>query len=167
MEWHQMIQKLLKVSLHGFDGDGAFFDARFNLRQLLLIGFSIIVEWTIRDFPPPLKRLWTLRFETLFLGVLDAIHKAGSFCFMTMMGILSGFFLTTILNCITLLMHFILAWYKSAPTQYKTAEAFHRFVQVFVFGDDNLVAVAEEAIPFFNFQTVQAYFAEMRMTFTA
>jgi hypothetical protein len=131
------------------------------LRPLLIAANKAILKWigyTGKDY---------IIAENLFLAALDSIHIAGHFCYQTLMGILSGWLLTTVVNSLVMFALLYLCFRRNVPKIMNSYDAFKKNVKLAIFGDDHVAVPRAEVLQYFNFTTMQKFCTEMGMIYTA
>ncbi len=166
-QWHDTITRLAARSDICFDGDGASFDATFPLRELMLTIIDAMVRWITKDMPISEAIVISNRARNLAISGINAYHLCDSYAYTTVMGVLSGWFLTTMVNSFTIYLHLYFAYLSRVPVQLANHKSFKDNTELMIFGDDHTSAITRVILPYFNFQTVSEYFRNLGMTYTA
>jgi len=165
-DWEQMIRGLLCASDVGFDGDYSGMESYFT-RQIALSLGDHIGAW-YRRHNPSLEDGFEDKQRILLHSMVFSFLRYGRYVIMDSDHNKSGNILTTLINCIVVMLHFRLAWRHLARLHEPTMEPlehFHRLVRLKVFGDDNICAVAER-VSWFNPKAIGEYLSGFGVTFT-
>lgn len=83
-------------------------------------------------------------------------------------GVLPTFLFNNIINCLYIRMAFYTLFSHQCPsaTKAQCQEAFDANVRFFALGDDNTYTVSPQALPFFNFTSIQLYFQSIGLKYT-
>jgi hypothetical protein len=80
-------------------------------------------------------------------------------------GVLLTFLINNIINSLYIRLAFFHCFIESKQ-EGDMSEAFDNNVEFFALGDDNTYSVSEDALPYFNFRTVQYYFQSIGIKYT-
>jgi len=165
--WGEVFSRLSRFP-NVINGDFSKFDKKSSV-YVLMSAFSCIihVKRAFGDISREVEAvLVTLASEVanpLIMLDRDVIEVPGSLS--------SGVYLTFLINNIVNSLYIRLAWMHCYTTEHggTSSEAIAEFsnhVEFFAMGDDNTFTVSDEAIRYFNFRTVQAYFKSIGLKYT-
>nr|WIW79916.1 polyprotein [Carrot necrotic dieback virus] len=148
-EWSDLAISLASFSPYGFNGDFANFDGMFHPTSFDMV--SELANMFYGDFQSDernnLTKALTNRFSLVKGGILR-ISGGGP----------SGFPMTVIFNSFINLFYLQSAWIMLAKQNGRydisSPSNFPHFVRACVYGDDNIVAIKQEVLPWYNLQTV-------------
>nr|QWT83741.1 polyprotein [Carrot necrotic dieback virus] len=148
-EWSDLAISLASFSPYGFNGDFANFDGMFHPTSFDMVAelANIFYGGFQSDERTSLTKALTNRFSLVKGGVLR-ISGGGP----------SGFPMTVIFNSFINLFYLQSAWIMLASQNGRSdiscPSNFPSFVRACVYGDDNIVAIKNEVLPWYNLQTV-------------
>jgi len=161
-EWGELAERLHLVSDNIIAGDYKAFDA--NAQQVI---YNEMVE-LINDWYDDGPVNATIR-RTLWLDLTHSRHIVGDSCQINHVvqwfkSLPSGHPMTTTANNIYNMVLFIMCYDDLVPENLRGK--FQDNVKGFFFGDDNLSAVSDEAVNYFNQETLQGAMKNYGMTYT-
>lgn len=107
--------------------------------------------------------------EVLLFECINSCHVVRNTVYQQQSGSPSGAPITTIINSIVNLLHVFSAWIVLTKYQYPEDTIWYEFrkhVRLVVYGDDLIMNVSDEAISFFNTNTLKSFFARYRIVAT-
>nr|WKV34035.1 MAG: RNA-dependent RNA polymerase [Riboviria sp.] len=136
-------------------GDFSNFDGSLP-RQVMLGVLDIVKDWYGHEFD--------IQHEGLFESVISAMHICGSDLYRVYHGNPSGNPFTAVMNslCNSILIRY--AFLKGCANGYDLSD-FDKYIRVAVYGDDNVIAVAEPC-SWFNGSLITEQFEHMGLTYT-
>jgi len=165
-EWDDMMRVLLRNSKKGFDGDFKFFERYFNA-QFAEVVLSCINAWYRQD--PNWNEADDVARRTIFYVMMYAYMVTGNVVYKTWCLLLSGGYLTTLINSIMsnalIRMAFVLVALDKMPNL-ASMEHFRKLVACMTFGDDIIVSVSGVA-KWFNVFSMSKKLGEYNIYFTA
>jgi hypothetical protein len=158
-EWHLLSRFLLSKGNNMVAGDFKNFDGSESpiIHKAIL---EIINAW-YDDGPTNAK----IR-ETLWIEVYKSIHIHDRVVYQWSHSLPSGHPMTTIINTLYNLIVFRMAWCRLNPLRNRGVGEFEHHVYMVAYGDDNVVSVSDEAVKFFNQNTIPIAMSEFGMTYT-
>jgi len=153
MSWNSMFYSLVSASSVGFAWDWDKYDS--TIKQYLMDAFADVVNAWYDDENKIIRRnicLAMMTRPTIFGEHVFNIHGGNP----------SGHFATSVSNSIIQVLIIMSAYYDMAPIGHKSLFFFDRYVKMFVYGDDSLVAV-HNAASWFNFDCISQYVANIGM----
>jgi len=161
-EWTQLMNKLLAVSNKGFAGDYGQYDSTL-MPECMDAMCDIINAWYDDGEENALIR------KVIFDEMIHTVSLVNNCLYGKHCGNPSGTPLTSLVNTLvnmiyTRYMYLELAE-RHAP-QYCSLHHYRKHVAAGIYGDDNIFAVAEEILSWYNMQTVSAIFAEYGLEYT-
>jgi hypothetical protein len=155
-DYHDMMSYLFEVSNVGFAGDFGRFDGTLSPQIMFLFAelwneyMQSAPDWNDED---------TILVNTLVDEIIHTVHQCLDGVYIIHGGNPSGQFATIIMNTFVNWMYFAVAWLELAPPHLATITDFKRLIRLKLCGDDVIIAVAPEAISFYNMSTASSYFA--------
>jgi hypothetical protein len=163
IEWSELMNNFLKVSKRGFAGDYAKFDG-VGSPDIYHSITSIISAWY--DDGPTNARAR----QCLISSIVHRTGLVGDGLFRYSQGMPSGFSMTVIFNSFVNYYYMALAWINLVPKSplsfHSSLADFDYYTKLIVYGDDNVIAVADEFRPYYNLQTVAAFLSGFGITYT-
>lgn len=108
--------------------------------------------------------------QTLFDELIHTIHLARNEFYVTHQGNKSGNPITVILNSRINKRYMALAWLglceRFQKYEYYSMSAFHQNVRSAIYGDDNLLAIKDEVVEWYNQETISQYLEMFGITYT-
>jgi len=183
LEWDRMIRSFKNVSERGFDGDYSKYDAKMRARLIVEYFVDLVNAW-YDDGPENALIRRVLMEEVAF-----TIHRSGNVIYLSMQGNKSGCVVTTILNCVIGDFYVKCGWIalldeeivkmKIGMNQGEICPNFERVVSAralhnawgklllaAIYGDDNVVIVADDLLPIFNAETFGAWLERYEIEYT-
>jgi hypothetical protein len=166
-QWGEMIDKLKTISSWGFDGDFKFFERYFNAQ------FADRVLYNINKWYKKWDRDHVLADDvartTIFYIMMHAYVTTGDDCYLSWCLMLSGCYLTTLVNSIMsnaiVRMAYLMIATEASP-KHASMDHFRRLVSVQSFGDDIIVAVSK-IVEWFNVFSMSTKLLEYNIYFTS
>jgi len=173
-QWGQVFHRLNRHP-NAFDGDFSKYDKK-SAAVALSGAYSVMVNVirSVFNISLPQERIFSVIMTEIIYPILlmeqDLIGLNGSLS--------SGVWLTLILNNILNSLLIRMAWLGisedkfvlvGSPSDASLAASlvdFERNVEFTALGDDNLYTVSDQAVEFFNFQSIQAYFNQVGYQYT-
>uniref|UniRef100_A0AAT9J7X2 Genome polyprotein n=1 Tax=Cowslip sequivirus TaxID=3115813 RepID=A0AAT9J7X2_9SECO len=154
-EWTDLALSLASFSPFGFNGDFANFDGMFHPQAFQMV--SELADSFYGGHNGTQRKTLTRALTNRLSIVKGAVvHIPG--------GGPSGFPMTVIFNSYINLFYLMSAWYALALENGRKDIAdpcfFRRYVRAAVYGDDNLVAIKEEVIEWYNLCSVSLFLKE-------
>nr|WPV63517.1 MAG: RNA-dependent RNA polymerase [Wufeng shrew picorna-like virus 8] len=153
-EWDSLFRRLTQVSPYGFDADFASWDAtvpRVVMEQLPIV-YNRIYKYNDPKWCPEDDQIRTTLHSHLHGPLMTyygrVVQAPG--------GQVSGQPCTAIDNCIINMIYMFYVWMRLASVHDKQKAnypLFCKYVAYAVYGDDNITAVNEKVLPWFNFAT--------------
>uniref|UniRef100_A0AAT9JB34 Genome polyprotein n=1 Tax=Gypsywort waikavirus TaxID=3115789 RepID=A0AAT9JB34_9SECO len=163
LEWSELMNSFLKISDKGFAGDYAKFDG-VSPGPIYHSIVNIINSWYDDG-----EENATIR-HSLLNAIVHRNGIAGDRLLQYNQGMPSGFAMTVIFNSFVNYYFMALAWMSlvsnSIMSPHSDLVSFDRFCRIIVYGDDNVVAVHTDFLPFFNLRTVASFLSEYGITYT-
>ncbi len=163
MEWTELMNNMLEKSRRGFAGDYAKFDG-IGPPEIYSAIVDIINKW-YDDGPEN-----ALIRQTLISECYNRVSIIRDGVVEITQGIPSGFSMTVIFNCFVNFYFLSMAWVdilKETPlSAYATPNYFMEYCEVATYGDDNVVAVCTDALPYYNLRTVAKWLQQYGITYT-
>nr|AAV86083.1 polyprotein [Maize chlorotic dwarf virus] len=163
MEWSDLMHGFLSKSSKGFAGDYSKFDG-IGDPQIYHSITQVVNNW-YNDGEENARTRHAL--------ISSIIHREGivkEYLFQYCQGMPSGFAMTVIFNSFVNYYYLAMAWMNlisSSPlSPQSTLRDFDEYCKVVVYGDDNIVSVSEEFIPYYNLRMVAAYLSQFGVTYT-
>lgn len=157
LEWNDMVSYLLEMSDVGFAGDFAKFDGTLSSDCMAMV--CDVMNEVYNDGANQKVR------ATLFCELIHTIHHAMDCMYVCSGGNPSGNPMTAVLNTLVNETYLRYAWFHLVPEEWRCMAAYHNNVRTKIYGDDNWIAVAPRAVPFFNLQTVSNFLALYGITY--
>lgn len=170
LQWHDLVQSLIENSPHFVCGDYSKFGPRL-MTKCVLKAFDIICRWY--EFHGDTQN--TLIRQIMALETAFAKHLMFNMVYEVLSGAPSGCPLTTILNNLVNMLY-IRYMYYIIIGKCKTLELdslvnftlsyFSYYVKVYFYGDDLIMTVKKEILPYFNASVLAEEFAKFDIKFT-
>jgi hypothetical protein len=157
-EWNTMYRLLTTMSQFGLDADIEGFDTS-QVPAILRVVFLIIDGW-FNDGNTAVR--WVL-----WLEVINSWHISKDNIYEWHKGLPSGHPFTTIINCLYLLMIYLLCWLKAHGDDPRSLSTFFDNVFPVVFGDDSVVALSPYAQKHFNLSILKKTGLHFGIKFTS
>jgi len=160
LDWNQLAGHMLEVGEHGFDFDFSFWD-RSMQHSMMYYGVQILLEGL---------ELQDLEREAICELLATPASIFQQHCFRSNGIMMSGMLLTFILNCVINELIHRAAWQAlmkinlPAMVEMRHYRAYTRAVRA---GDDTIMTVTEQLLPFYNGVLVAEYFISKGMQVTS
>ncbi|QJD14915.1 replicase [Actinidia yellowing virus 1] len=163
LDWSDMFLKMLEKSPKGFAGDYAKFDGIGDPEMYMSI-CEVINRWYDDGEENAQVR------RTLFMGVCHRHALVRNTVVEIDQGLPSGFSMTVIVNSMINMYYLGIAWtsiMEHSPFYlYAKVDVFFKECYVATYGDDNVVAVPESFLEYFNLRTVASFLARYGVVYT-
>lgn len=156
-DWGLIARKLQRKGKIVVAGDFSNFDGSLN-PQILWGVFDVIDNWYGKQN--------SLERRTLWREIVFSVHVCRGVLYHWTHSQPSGCPATAMVNTIYNSIAVRLVWLLMVPRKWKNMQAFNEHVSMIAYGDDNVINISEEALPFFNQQTITEGFAKIGMTYT-
>lgn len=156
-DWGLIARKLQRKGDVVVAGDFSNFDGSLN-PQILWGVFDVIDNWYGDEGRTERKMLWR---EIVF-----SVHSCRGVLYHWTHSQPSGCPATAMVNTIYNSIAVRLVWMLVVPQKWKNMKSFNTHVSMVAYGDDNVINISEEALGFFNQQTITDGFAQIGMTYT-
>lgn len=160
-EWSCLANKLLSKSEKIVTGDFKDFGPRL-INQLVRAAIDIIKRWFIANGMKDEAILQEM--EVMAEEIANAQHICKDFVYSVICGAPSGSPLTTIINTIVHILLILYVYFEIFPDH--TFEDFRRHVEMFAYGDDEIMAVDEEICEEFNCLTIANELLKLGIVYT-
>jgi len=160
LEWTMLMTHLQQVSEVGFAGDYSGWDGNLSPAIIMAVCDVINAWYDDGDEAAMVRRV-------LFDELVHTNQIAIDVVYQSHIGNPSGNPLTTVLNTIANYYYLCYAFLELAPVEMNDPIFFDQYVRVFIYGDDNIMAVHPEVVNFFFPANVSRILKEMNMTYTA
>ena len=159
-EWDMLARKL---TVHGFTrlvaGDFKSFDASQAAIILRLIGDAIIQTFEDQEFSAKRRMLW--------MEVWNSRHAVHQTLYEWIQSLPSGHPLTVLINCLFVSVVMRMCYVAAHEYDVSSLRKFEDFIALIVYGDDNVLNVAEEKADIFNQHTITKHMATFGLTYTS
>uniref|UniRef100_A0AAT9J7X8 Polyprotein n=1 Tax=Plumleaf crab apple waikavirus TaxID=3115793 RepID=A0AAT9J7X8_9SECO len=163
LDWSNMVLRMLEKSPKGFAGDYAKFDGIGDPEMYMSI-CEVINNWYGDGEENAQIR------RTLFMGVFHRHTLVRNTVVEVDQGIPSGFSMTVIVNSMINIYYLGIAWIsimeQSPFYLYAKVDIFLKDCYVATYGDDNVLAVPEPFLEFFNLRTVAKFLSRYGIVYT-
>nr|AAR14150.1 polyprotein [Maize chlorotic dwarf virus] len=163
MEWGDLMLGLKEKSTKGFAGDYSKFDG-IGDPQIYHSITQVVNNWYNDG-----EENATIRHAL----ISSIIHRRGivkEYLFQYCQGMPSGFAMTVIFNSFMNYYYLSLAWMNLISASPLSPQAslryFDEYCKVIVYGDDNIVAVNEEFLEYYNLRLVAGYLSQFGVSYT-
>lgn len=167
-EWTQLFQKLTQVSpLNIVNMDYSNFGPAFNA-AVAEAATDLMVRWTMRE----VENVNETELRALLSECTNSVHIAGPLVYRQFAGSPSGAAITTIINTLVNQLYLLIAWRELAGERAIGIhpDIYHVFchkVSLVAYGDDFIMAVADEFKDVFNTNTIRDFFAKYGIAATS
>uniref|UniRef100_A0AAT9JAY9 Genome polyprotein n=1 Tax=Sweet wormwood waikavirus TaxID=3115794 RepID=A0AAT9JAY9_9SECO len=163
MEWSEIMNKLRKVGTRGFAGDYAKFDG-IGAPQIYHSIVNVVNNWYNDGAVNARARHCLINSIVHRFGLVEDLVVRYS------QGMPSGFSMTVIFNSFVNYYYMALAWQHiishSNLCPQSDLESFDTFTKIVVYGDDNVVAVDDRFLQYYNLRTVASYLSGFGISYT-
>lgn len=156
-EWHEMSRRLKSKGDKVLAGDISGLDK--NEQHCIMLAICDIINWWYDDDDTDTR----LR---KFHDLMNSYHIFQGTIYQWEKNLPSGDFLTIVLNTLYIHIAVRICWLLLAEPEGYTIEDFDHHVELQVVGDDNIMNVSDEAIEFFNQQTLASAMSRIYLTYT-
>lgn len=157
MEWTQLMKRLLDNSNIGFAGDYSGWDGNIS-PQVIRYACDIVNAWYDDEY--------ALARSVVFEEIMHTPQVALNEIYYTHVGNPSGNPFTSILNTIVNALYIRYAWLILAPEDFSDLVCFDQNVVDFIYGDDNILSVKSEVLPFFSPENFSLVLKDLHMEYT-
>lgn len=184
--WHTLIERLLERSSVGFGGDYECYDGKFS-HTLVKHGLRVMTGKQRLDLPFVLDRTYYLDEAALEwidkINALKLTHKqvkaAVDYMILNPAVVIralililsgtvsSGYWITQLLDTVGNELMFLCGWNHLVPIHAHGYANFRALTRLYIMGDDNIIAVAREILPYFNGETYAQWLADRNMVYTS
>lgn len=171
VDWERMAKRLKSKGKHVIAGDFGNFDGSLVAQILWAIFWEIYVPWLqqFNDLLTP-EGMDTLKICLgLWTHLVHSVHIFGDNVYMWTHSQPSGNPFTVIINCLYNSSIMRIAWIrimKKKCPKWMSMKWFRKFVAMIAYGDDNELNISDEAIEFFNQETISEIMTEMKHEYT-
>jgi len=158
-EWTSLAKLLLQVGKNIVAGDFTSFDAT-QATTTLMEPLRIINAWYGDSEENQMIR------QILWMEVVNSMHLHGDKAVMFDHSLPSGNPLTTIINTMYVNIVARMAWIKCLGEDTSSIHEFNYHVCVIAFGDDHLFGISDEAIKYFNYNTIKLAMKSFGLIYT-
>jgi len=156
-QWDLLSKFLQSRGPHVVAGDYSGFDTKHLVAFLMAV--CDLINKFYDDENSDIRRI-------LFAEVYNSIHLCRDTIYQWLLSLPSGHPLTTIINTIINMILIGLCYYRLNPEGPAGMKNFRDHVFYTVYGDDNVLNISPEAIPFFNQHTISKAMLEFNQTYT-
>lgn len=162
-EWTRLYNTLSRRSKHNIIAlDYSNFGPGFN-GGVAAEAVGIMKRWLLEH----VEGADSLELECIFEECINSVHICTNTVYQQRAGSPSGAPITTVINSLVNQLYVLLAWnalYKGH--EYKWKE-YQNNVTLFVYGDDLIMSVSDDVLPFFNGTTITDYFSKYHIVATS
>jgi hypothetical protein len=157
LEWHRIATKLLSNSDLGIAGDFSNYDGQIPAE--VMGGIVDIIDRWYDDGRTLARRICAEEWIHTNITCLNLLYTKH-------IGNPSGCPLTVVINTIANAVYMAYCWLKCAPLEKRDLIFFDSCVRMFAYGDDNIISIKEEALPFYNMETISVALASFGQKYT-
>jgi len=162
-DWTQLMRTLKEKSPIGIAGDYSRWDGVMSAQIMEKVAERIVNRWynmgSVDESANLARRVLVdemIHTPVLAMNLMYGQHGGNP----------SGNPMTAIINTIVNAVYMRYVYAKIMPLDQSSMIDFHRNVKMFIYGDDNIIAIRPEIRSFFNMQTVSREFAKLGITYT-
>ncbi len=163
MEWSEIMNSFLRIGKRGFAGDYAKFDG-IGSAEIYHSITDVVNSWYGDGEENARAR------HALISSIVHRDGIAGSAVLRYSQGMPSGFAMTVIFNSFVNYYYMALAWMhivsRSTLSPQCDLKSFDYYTRIIVYGDDNVVVVANDFLDVYNLRTVASYLSGYGITYT-
>lgn len=162
-DWTQLMRTLKEKSPVGIAGDYSRWDGVMSAQIMEKVAERVVNRW-YNQFEVDEKA--NLARRVLVDEMIHTPVLAMNLVYGQHGGNPSGNPMTAIINTIVNAVYMRYVFLKLAPVAQRSMMGFHENVKMFIYGDDNILAIKPEILMWFNMHTVSHEFAKLGITYT-
>ena len=157
LDWTDLMHKLQKNSDVGGDGDHTAMDGNMlnDFMEIEIDSINHFYRYEVNhDVASRVREvLWNelVHTPTQCMNVAYCVHCGNP----------SGCNCTTIINTNACDRYYKLAWLGLAPMELRSMKSFYDAVCVVAYGDDSIVSIKREVLPWYNFRTISQHLLDL------